>query len=105
MEQYKIDFDSMEWETPADGVRFKVYEQDGRKLRLVEFAKEFVEPDWCVHGHIGYILEGQMEIDFDGKLVLFKASDGVFIPPGEKHKHKARVLTDKVKVILVEDRA
>lgn len=103
MNQYRIDFKSMEWETPADGVRFKAYEQNGRKLRLVEFSKEFVEPDWCTKGHIGYILEGQMEIDFDGRVVVFGPGDGIFIPSGEKHKHKGRVLTDKVKAILVED--
>ena len=103
MEQYKIDFESMEWEVPTDGVRFKAYEQGGKKLRLVEFAKEFIEPDWCDKGHIGLILEGQMEIDFDGKIVAFGPGDGVFIPAGEKHKHKARVLTDKVKAILTED--
>lgn len=27
MEQYKIDFESMAWESPAEGVRFKAYEQ------------------------------------------------------------------------------
>ncbi|MHC4950411.1 MAG: cupin domain-containing protein [Planctomycetota bacterium] len=103
MEPYKIDFESMEWEIPADGVRFKAFEQDGRKLRLVEFAKEFVEPDWCRKGHIGYILEGQMEIDFDGNVIVFGPGDGVFIPAGEAHKHKGRVLTDTVRAILVEN--
>ena len=103
MEQYKIDFESMEWESPAVGVRFKAYEQNCRKLRLVEFSKEFVEPDWCEHGHIGYILEGQMEIDFNGKKDVFSPGDGLFIPAGQEHKHKARVITDKVKVIAVED--
>ena len=101
-EQYKVDFESMEWEVPADGARFKAYEQGGRKLRLIEFAKEFVELDWRTNGHIGYILEGQMEIDFDGKVILFGPGDGLFIPAGQKHKHKGRVLTDKVKAILVE---
>lgn len=103
MEQYMINFESMEWESPADGVRFKAYEQGSKKLRLVEFFKEFVEPDWCTKGHIGYILEGQMEIDFDEKIELFGPGDGVFIPAGPQHKHKGRVLTDKVKAILVED--
>lgn len=104
MEQYKTDFESMPWETPAAGVRSKAYEQGGRKLRLAEFTKEFVEPDWCTKGHIGYILEGQMEIDFDGKVIQFGPGDGLFIPPGENHKHKGKVLTDVAKVILVEDR-
>jgi len=103
MEQYKVDFDSKSWETPAVGVKFKAYQQGGRKLRLVEFTKEFVEPDWCRKGHIGYILQGQMEIDFDGEVIIFGEGDGLFIPAGEKNKHKARVLTDAVKVILVED--
>ena len=98
-----MDFESMEWEAPAEGVRFKAYEQDGRKLRLIEFGREFVEPDWCMKGHIGYILEGQMEIDFDGDKEVFGPGDGVFIPAGEEHKHKGRALTDTVKVILVED--
>lgn len=102
MEQYKIDFESMAWETPAPGVKFKAYQQGGRKLRLVEFGKEFVEPG-CTKGHIGYIFEGQIEIDFDGEVIVFGPGDGVFIPAGEKHRHKARILTDTVKVILVED--
>ncbi len=103
MEQYKVDFDSKSWETPAEGVRFKAYQQGGRKLRLAEFTKEFIEPDWCTKGHIGYVLEGQMEIDFDEKVLMFSEGDGVFIPAGEEHKHKGKVLTDTVKIILVED--
>lgn len=103
MEQYRIDFESMPWERAAVGAKVKAYEQNGRKLRLVEFAREFVEPDWCTKGHIGYILEGQMEIDFDGKVVVFNSGDGLFIPAGDKHKHKGRALTDVVKIILVED--
>jgi quercetin dioxygenase-like cupin family protein len=44
-----------------------------------------------------------MEIDFDGKVITLSEGDGLFIPAGEKHKHKAKALTDVVKVILVED--
>ncbi len=29
MEQYKIDFESMAWEAPVVGVKFKAYEQGG----------------------------------------------------------------------------
>ena len=103
MKKYRIDFKSMEWESPADGVKFKAYQQNNKKLRLVEFSNEFIEPDWCTKGHIGYILEGQIEIDFDGAKEVFGPGDGVFIPAGQQHKHKGRVLTDKVKAILVEE--
>jgi len=101
MGPYRIDFEAMPWDTPAVGVRFKTYEHNGRRLRLAEFTREFVEPDWCTKGHIGYVLEGRMEIDFDGKLLTFGPGDGLFIRLGEKHT--AKVITDTAKVILVED--
>jgi ethanolamine utilization protein EutQ (cupin superfamily) len=103
-DQYKIDFESMAWKTPAVGVRFKAYEKDGRKLRLIEFTKEFVEPG-CTKGHIGYVLEGQLEIDIGGKVIVLGPGDGLSIPAGEEHKHKARILTDVARVVLVEDGA
>ena len=103
MERYKIDFESMPWERAVVGAKVKAYERNGRKLRLAEFTREFIEPDWCTTGHIGYILEGQLEINFEGKIVVFGPGDGLFIPPGEKHKHIGRALTDLVKIILVED--
>ncbi len=103
MEQYKIDFESKPWDRAAVGAKFKASERNGRKLRLVEFTREFAEPVWCTKGHIGYILEGQLEINFDGKIVVFGPGNGLFIPPGEKHKHIGRALTDSVKIILVED--
>ena len=79
-----------------------MHEQSGRKLRLAEFTRAFVEHQWCTKGHIGYVLEGEMEVDFHGKVVTFRGGDGLFIPPGEPHKHKATVLTDSARVILVE---
>jgi quercetin dioxygenase-like cupin family protein len=103
MEDSKIDFESLPWQSPAPGVRFKAHEQGGRRVRLAEFAREFVEPDWCTKGHIGYILDGQVEIDFDGRVVAFSAGDGLFIPPGQDCRHKAHVLTDVVRLIMVED--
>lgn len=102
MERYKVDFGSMPWEQPAAGVRFKACEQDGRRLRLVEFTRDFVEPDWCTKGHVGYVLDGELAVDFHGQVVTFRAGDGLFIPPGEEHGHKAKVLSDRARVFLVE---
>ena len=102
MGHYKVDFGPMPWQQPAAGVRFKAREQDGRRLRLAEFTGDFVEPDWCTKGHVGYILEGEMEVDFHGHVVTFRAGDGLFIPPGDEHGHKARVLSGTARVFLVE---
>ena len=103
MNAYRVDFASKPWEQPVAGVRYKAYEQDGHRLRLAEFTRDFIEPDWCTKGHIGYVLEGEMELDFHGRIVTLRPGDGLFIPPGSEHGHKARVLTDLARVVLVEN--
>lgn len=103
MQKCKVNFDALQWQSPLQGARYKVFQEGSRKLRLVEFTKEFVEPDWCTKGHIGFVLGGEMEIDFDGNIVRFSEGDGIFIPEGKENRHMANVLTDVVKLILVED--
>ncbi len=103
MEECRVDFDSLEWQSPLPGARFKAYQEDGRRLRLVEFTKDFTEPEWCTKGHIGYVLAGEMAIDLDGRVVHYSAGDGIFISAGEGSKHKVKVLTDVVRLIAVED--
>ena len=103
MEDRKVDFDTLPWQSSLKGARHKAFQQGNRKLRLLEFSKGFVEPDWCTKGHMGYVLAGEMDVDFDGQVVRFAAGDGVVVPPGEKNRHKVTVLTDVVRLILVEE--
>jgi glyoxylate utilization-related uncharacterized protein len=86
MSHQRIDFTSMPWESPAPGIRFKAFIAEGKKLRLLEFTSELFEKDWCLKGHLGYVLEGRMTIDYVGEVIEYRAGDGLFIPEGEKHK-------------------
>jgi hypothetical protein len=97
-----VEFEEMPWETPAPGVRFKAVSREGRKLRVVEFTSDFVEEDWCTKGHVGYVLEGTLEVSFPHGIARFSAGDGIFILGGEAEKHKASVVGDKATLILVE---
>ena len=103
MTTYKVDFESIPWETPTLGVRFKVHAHQRQQIRLVEFSPEFVDADWCRRGHVGYVVEGELEVDFNGKSISFSRGDGIFIPPGEAHRHRAKVRTGVAVLILVEE--
>jgi len=102
LDTYKIQFDAIEWNSPIPGVRHKVYSDGSSVLRLVEFSDE-MDPHWCAKRHIGYILEGRFEIEFQDGKRIFETGDGVFIPRGGEHKHRAKVLTDVVKAVFIED--
>jgi ethanolamine utilization protein EutQ (cupin superfamily) len=98
-----IDFKVIDWENPAPGVRHKVFSKNGQRIRLVEFSDSFVEAEWCTKGHVGYIMDGRISIDFDGEKIEFKSGDGLFIPEGEPNKHKAIVAKgEKALIILFE---
>ena len=101
--EHRVPFASMAWDAPAAGARSKAHTQGGSRLRVLELTSEFVEHDWCTAGHIGYVLEGHMEISFGGRVESFGPGDGLVIPAGASHKHKARVLTDRVRLVLVEE--
>jgi quercetin dioxygenase-like cupin family protein len=101
--EYRADFEAVPWQSPLPGMRFHIYEQQGRRLRVVVYSRDFVEADWCRKGHVGYVLEGEFDIDFNGRLVHFGAGDGIFIPPGEEHQHKARIISELVRVVMFED--
>ena len=103
MTDYKVDFDAIPWTSPKPGARFKVYKEDTHQLRLVEFSNGFTEKEWCLKGHRGYILEGELEMSFPDKTVVYKAGDAIVIPTGEEHKHKGRILSDRVRFFVIEE--
>lgn len=104
MEGNIVDFRDMPWEKPGQGVRFKACIRGKQKLRMVEFSDDYVEKDWCIKGHIGYVIEGEMFIEYNGRTVRYARGDGIFIPAGEENKHKANIPKGKKAIlILVED--
>jgi quercetin dioxygenase-like cupin family protein len=99
--QYKVDFGKLKWESPFEGVRHKYINQDDLRLRLVEYTKD-MPPHWCEKGHYGYLIEGQMEIEYENEKIIYNPGDGIFIPDGPKHKHKGKVLSKKALVFFME---
>lgn len=53
--------------------------------------------------HSGYLLDGELEFDFNGTSVKYGPGDGLMIPGGEESRHKAKTLTASASIILIED--
>ena len=102
MNNYLIDFNNLDWENPGSGIRYKEFIRGEKKIRLVELSEEFTEKEWCIKGHIGYVLEGCLSIDFDGRLINFKTGGGLFIPAGSKHRASI-ARGEKASIILFDE--
>lgn len=96
-------FSDLPWENPAEHVRQKTHVLGGKKLRLVEFGKGLEHPEWCLKGHVGYVLDGTLAIEFDHETIEFNAGDGLILPAGEAARHRPLPVSDRVLLILCED--
>ena len=94
----------MSWESVYRGQREKAYVEGNRRIRLVELTDEYAEEDWCEKEHLGYVIEGRITIIFNGKSVIFNKGDGIFMPQGERNRHKGRIAKgEKVLMLFVEE--
>jgi mannose-6-phosphate isomerase-like protein (cupin superfamily) len=99
---YRVSFDALAWDKIAEGIRQKYLVSGKKKLRLVEYSKT-MEPHWCEKGHLGIVLEGEMQIEFQNCIMVFHKGDGITIPDGEEHRHRARLITNIVTAVFVEE--
>lgn len=103
MSPFKVSFENMEWQQIRPDVRQKVYCEGSRQIRLVELDTSDGAEHWCETGHIGYVLKGTLSISFDGKILSFKAGDGLFIPAGAASKHRSVAISAGTQLLMVEE--
>ncbi len=98
-----VAFRAQPWEEIAVGARAKTIDRGAARYRLLELTPPFTETGWCVRGHRGLVLEGAVEISVhDGSAVL-DAGDGIYLEAGEPFAHRARAISPRALLFLVED--
>ncbi len=102
-EPTRIDFERLPWDIGPTGIRSKTALRDGRQIRRVELEGNDREHDWCVTGHVGYVLEGELEIAFEDRTERFTTGAGFFVRSGEDERHKPKAVSRRAVLLLVED--
>jgi len=82
MDQYRVLFDDLDWQNGIQGSRFKIFRSDSKQLRLLEITSDFEETEWCEKGHMGFVIKGELEIDFHG---------GLFVIPKARQSYSIRL--------------
>lgn len=86
-EQLFIDFSTIDWEYPAEGIRRKIMAYGDQLMAVyVEFKKGAVG---VLHHHphlqITYIQSGSFDVQIDGKKERQKGGDCYYIPANAEH--------------------
>ena len=74
-----------------------------QQMRILELDRDFVDEHWCTKGHALYVLEGELELGFIDSRIKLSPGEAIFLDSGESMKHKPWSLSDKVRLLLVEN--
>lgn len=88
---HPIDFESLEWEYLAPGLRQCYYLTGEDRFRLLEISDQFVETDWCKKAHRGYVLTGTLFLHFPNRVQAYPQGTELTIPAEPDSWHKAYV--------------
>lgn len=83
-----VDADWELWSKPGANGRVKIFNSNGKRLRLLELPPGFDEQHWCLIGHQGYVLEGCFTIIFDDSSYECRPGMMFSIPDGVRHRSK-----------------
>jgi hypothetical protein len=98
----KIDFDAMPWEILSPNSRQKRVERNGRVLRLLELDDGFAETEWCRRAHVGYVVNGELEVSFANFTTTWRSGDALVVNSGDEGRHRASVVRGPVRLFLIE---
>jgi quercetin dioxygenase-like cupin family protein len=86
-ERAVVPFDAEPWLEEAEGVQALVRKVDGARWAVVEYAPGSGRPEWCTIGHLGYVLSGEIEYEFQsGGSIVAPAGHGFVLPGGDGHR-------------------
>jgi len=94
------------WADDVPGIRAREAHADGRRWAIVEYAPRAHREEWCLDGHAGFVLEGQVEYEFsdDDSPMLVSEGDAFTLATGRGHR--GRNVGDSVaRLFLIDDPA
>jgi len=107
-EAKNVPFGEMEWNDDAPGIRAREAEVEGARWAIVRYEEGARREEWCEEGHRGYVVEGEIEYEFDDGREPLRASEGegFLLPPATSGggAHRGRNLASgPTRLFLIDD--
>ena len=107
-EAKRVRFGEMKWNDDAPGIRARETEVEGARWAIVRYGEGAWREEWCEEGHRGYVVEGEIEYEFDDGRESLRASEGeaFLLPPATLGggAHRGRNLArGQTRLFLIDD--
>lgn len=108
-EQRRVPFDELPWADDAPGIRAREVDVGGARWATVEYGEGVGRDEWCEVGHRGYVIQGEIEYEFDDGSAPLRAKEGeaFLLPPaplgGGAHRGR-NFASGPTRLFLIDDR-
>ncbi len=100
----RVAFAEIDWADDVPGIRARESDVEGRRWAVVEYAQGAHREEWCLDGHVGYVLEGTVEYEFDDAREPLTVSRGDAFTLSTGRAHRGRNLADgPTRLFLIDD--
>jgi len=99
-----VPFEAEQWLDEAPGVRALIREVEGGRWAIVEYAPGAGRPEWCEVGHVGYVVSGEIEYEFEsGGSITARTGEGFVLPGGDNHRGR-NPGSDTARLLVIDER-
>jgi uncharacterized cupin superfamily protein len=107
-EAKNVRFGEMKWNNDAPGIQAREAEVEGARWAIVRYGEGAWRDEWCEEGHRGYVVEGEIEYEFDDGRESLRASESeaFLLPPATLGggAHRGRNLAPgPTRLFLIDD--
>jgi quercetin dioxygenase-like cupin family protein len=99
-----LDFESIGWKDDQPDIHSRAAQALGQRWAIVEYEAGASREEWCTDGHRGYVLEGQIEYEFDdgSSPLAVEQGQGFFLAAGTGHRGRNPGVT-AARLFLIDD--
>lgn len=99
-----ISLADLPWADDVPGIRAREAQNGGRRWAIVEYAPGARRDEWCLDGHAGFVLEGEIEYEFSDGDPPLVVSEGTGFTLATGRGHRGRNLRDtSSRLFLIDD--
>lgn len=77
-----------EWADDVPGIRDQAITVENARWAVVEYAEGAWREEWCTEGHRGFVIEGEIEYEFDdgNEPIRVGRGEAFLLPAGSVHR-------------------
>jgi quercetin dioxygenase-like cupin family protein len=101
-----IEFSRVAWTQDVPGIRAREADVEGHRWAIVEYADGARREEWCLDGHVGLVLTGKVEYEFEdgGPSLTVGEGDAFALSTGRAHRGANRA-RETTRLFLIDNPA